>query len=178
MRSIEFYIRKLGLKPLLSNDYLMEFYRSDYKISVNREERDLCSWAYYLMPGGCVFPFHKMGAISSWQYCAGDPLELFLIEGKDKLLKLNIGPDLSQGHTFVHVTPGDTWFAAKTKTGDGFTLISHCIVPGFKVEDEVCGFYEDIIQVLPDHPLLVKELSCEKSKTDQYLLQAMEYEPR
>jgi hypothetical protein len=164
--SIEFLIKHLNLKPLWSQDYLIEFYRSEIILSKKNLEdgfdgdRPIFNWAYYLLPEGVICPFHLHLADESWQYCAGGPLELYILYPEnDQLKKILIGQDLSQNQSFIHIVPKNVWFAAKSLKGSEYTLITHLVSPAFFPQDKVKGYYDDLIKKYPLHEQLLKELS-------------------
>lgn len=159
MKDKEYYISKLKLKPLILNDFLAEFY-----ISEN------CSWAYYLISEGEVFPFHKILSDSSWQYCAGGPLELAVIHSDNSLKKYLIGPDLENGHKFVHITKPNEWFGARCLPGGDFTLISHCITPPYEQEEDIPGYFREIIELIPEYEQDAEDFSAYKGVNDKYVL--------
>src|SRR5579871_5523894 len=127
MQEIEFYKSKLGLKKLWSNDLLYEFYNSPIELPQRAlppkydGPRQLFDFAYYLLPHTTFCPFHKLSSEESWQFCAGGPLDLFLIEEKDRIKKVTVGNDLSKGHSFIFIVPSETWFAAKCCPGTQFS---------------------------------------------------------
>lgn len=165
MDEIEFYKRKLNLQKLWSHDLLNEFYNSPIMLSKDslpstfQGPRQLFDFAYYLLPNTTFCPFHKLSSEESWQFCAGGPLDLFIIEGIDQVRKITIGNDLTKDQSFIHIVPSETWFGAKCSPGTKFTLITHCVSPGFDKNDEKEGYYEEMIRLIPSHSDLVTELS-------------------
>jgi predicted cupin superfamily sugar epimerase len=168
----DFYIKTLNLKPLLTHDYLVEFFRADEEIRIDKKTKQLVSFVYYLIPKGSVFPFHKMESYSSWHYCAGSPLSLYNVQNGE-MNKVVIGPDMSKGHQFCHITPKNTWFCAES-TGD-FTLVTHCIVPAYYDNQETWGFEEVIEKDITRSPELANRFLCHAGKSDKYLLKEEEY---
>ena len=168
MEEIDYLVKKLKLKKLWSNDYLAEFYWSPYKTAPPHipekfeTEHRLSDWAYYLIPEGSLCPFHMLYSDESWQFCAGGPLELIIIDGKDKIKTVTIGDNFYEDQEFIYVVPGNTWFAARCKPGSKYTLITHNVCPGFQKRDEFEGYYEEMIKLIPSHPKLAQELSWPK----------------
>ncbi len=164
--TIEDLVKRLNLKPLWSNDYLIEFYRSDLVLQrkiIGQSfdgDRPLFNWAYYLIPENVLCPFHLHLSDESWQYCMGGPLELFIIHPKDgRLEKVLIGQDILKGQKFIHIVQKDVWFAAKTKKNAGYTLITHIVSPAFFPQDKVKGHYDELIKKFPQHKDLIKEFA-------------------
>lgn len=157
---VDDYIKHLGLKPLIKNDYLKEIYIS---------EKGHSSWAYYLLREGDIFPFHKILSDGSWQYCAGGPLNLMVINKKNELNGFRIGPNWDQGHAFLHVVAPGEWFAATPAKGSQFTLISHCIAPQYKYSEDFCGYYEEISKLIPNDLDIAKRFCCVHGENDEYI---------
>jgi uncharacterized protein len=164
--SIQTLIGKLDLKPLWSKDHLAEFYRSDLMlprdiIGKNFDgDRPVFNWAYYLLPEDVICPFHLHLADESWQLCVGGPLELFIIYPQDgRLEKVLIGDNILEGQKFIHITPKDVWFAARTLKGAGYTLITHLVAPAFFPQDKTKGYYDDLVKKFPQHEELIKEFA-------------------
>lgn len=165
MESAEFYVNKLNMQPLWTTDFLSEVYHSPVKIPESvlprgfSGSRSIFNWAYYLIPQGCICPFHRLYAEASWHYCAGGPLDILIIEEKNKIRKVRIGKGLDKGEGFLHIIPSNKWFAAVTREGSPFTLITICVSPGFELGDEERGYYETIKEIIPEHREIARKLS-------------------
>ena len=165
MNDMDYLIKKLNLKKLWSNDFLAQIYHSP--LTVPKEnlpsyfdgDRKMYNWAYYLIPEGCICPFHLMYADESWQYCSGGPLELWIIEGENNPKKIIIGKDLKKDHSFFHLVQSNKWMAATPCNGSKYTLITHCVSPSFAEQDVIKGYEKDIIKLIPDYSDLVKKFS-------------------
>lgn len=156
----DYYIKQLGLKPLIKNDYLKEIYIS---------EKGYSSWAYYLLRERDIFPFHKILSDGSWQYCAGGPLNLIIINKDNELETITIGADLNKNQRFLHVVAPNEWFAATPTIGSEFTLISHCIAPQYKYSEDFCGYYEEIAELIPEDLDIAKRFCCLRGENDEYI---------
>lgn len=161
-KSIDDIVKKLNLKPLWEKDYIKEDYCSSELINVDRngkiEQRALFNWAYYLIPEGCIFPFHKLLSDESWQFCSGGPLDLYVIDnGNIKNIKL--GPNLFEGELHFHVIQKQTWFAATPSPGSGYTLVTHCVSPGWHPNDDIAGYYDEMIKLAPHQANFIKKFS-------------------
>ncbi len=156
---IQKIINKLGLKKLWDNDYVKEDYCSDSFIELEaNKSRPLFNWAYYLIPNGCIFPLHKLLSDESWQYCLGGSIDLYLIEDGD-IKTIRVGPDIFNGDQLFCIVKKNTWFAATPAPNSEFTLITHCVSPGWVPEDDIPGYYDDMIKLAPDHPGFIKKFS-------------------
>jgi predicted cupin superfamily sugar epimerase len=157
---IQKIVEKLKLQKLWDQDFIKEGYCSDVMISTheNQKSRPLFNWAYYLIPEGEIFPLHKLLSDESWQYCLGGPLDLFLIENGE-IKTIRIGPDIFNDQHLYYVVKRNTWFAGSPVKGSKFTLITHCVSPGWDPEDDIAGFYEDMIKLAPNHSDFIKKYS-------------------
>lgn len=163
--TVQDLVSKLQLKPLWSDDYLIEFYRSDISLSrrvIGKEfdgDRPIFNWAYYLLPEKVICPFHLHLADESWQYCLGGPMELFLIYPDGQLEQVLIGSDIMKGEQLIHIVPKDVWMAARTKIGSEYTLITHMVSPAFFPQDNTQGFFGDLVKKFPQHEPLIREFA-------------------
>jgi uncharacterized protein len=153
---IEKVVAKLGLKKLWDNDYVKEDYCSDVIIQINDKKRVLFNWAYYLIPQGCIFPLHKLLSDESWHYCLGGPIDLFLLQ-KEVIHTIRVGPNIFKNEQLFYIVKKNTWFAAKPAPNVKFSLISHCVSPGWDPEDDIAGFYAKMIKMFPKHHKFIKK---------------------
>lgn len=167
--TIKELVKKFNLKPLWSEDYLIEFYRSEVSLPrkvIGNEfdgDRPIFNWAYYLLPEGVICPFHLHLADESWQYCLGGPLDLFLIHSNGKLEKIRIGNDINKDQQFIHIVPRDVWMAAQTIPKAGYTLITHLVSPAFFPQDNTKGYYDILVEKFPQHESLIREFAWPKN---------------
>lgn len=158
-QEIQKIIEKLGLQKLWDNDFIKEDYCSDIFIEIKADKpRPLFNWAYYLIPNGCIFPLHKLLSDESWQYCLGGPIDLYLIN-KGNIEIVRIGPDIFKDEKLFYIVKKNTWFAATPAPHSKFTLITHCVSPGWVPEDDIPGYYNDMIKLAPAHPNFIKKYS-------------------
>jgi len=159
-------VDRLGLQKLWNEDFIKEDYCSDVIIQTRepKRSRPLFNWAYYLIPQGCIFPLHKLLSDESWQYCLGGPIDLFLMENGD-IKKIRIGPDIFKAEELFFIVKKDTWFAATPAPHSKFTLITHCVSPGWVPEDDIPGYYEDMIKLAPSHSDFIEKYSWPKNRS-------------
>ena len=153
-------VEKLGLQKLWDEDFIKEDYCSDTIIQIedSKQSRPLFNWAYYLITEGCIFPLHKLLSDESWQYCLGGSVDLFLIKNGN-IEKVRIGPNIFEDEKLFYVVQKNTWFAATPAHGSKFTLITHCVSPGWVPEDDIAGYYEDMIKLASNRPDFIKKFS-------------------
>lgn len=163
---MEKIVEKLGLQNLWGEDFIKEDYCSDVAIQVgdSKKSRPLFNWAYYLIPQGCIFPLHTLLSDESWQFCLGGPVDLFLINDGE-VETVRVGPSILEDEKLFYIVKKNTWFAATPAPKSKFTLITHCVSPGWVPEDDLPGYYEEMIKLAPKHPDFVKKYCWPKNRT-------------
>lgn len=158
-------VEKLHLQKLWDKDFIKEDYCSDITIQTenSKQSRPLFNWAYYLIPQGCIFYLHMLLSDESWQFCLGGALDLFIVENGD-IEQVRIGPDIFNEEKLFHVVKKGTWFAATPAPSSKFTLITHCVSPGWVPEDDIPGYYENMIKLAPKHVDFIKKFSWPKNR--------------
>lgn len=159
-KEITAIVKKLDLQKLWEKDFIKEDYCS--KITVpsehSAESRPLFNWAYYLIPQGCIFPLHKLLSDESWQYGLGGAVDLFLIKNGE-IETVRIGPNIFENEQLFFIVEKNTWFAATPAPQSKFTLVTHCVSPGWVPQDDIAGYYDEMIQLAPKHPEFIKKFS-------------------
>ena len=158
-------IKTLGLQKLWDDDFIKEGYSSDIFIGEGKKRRPLFNWAYYMVLSGGIFPLHKLLSDESWQYCLGGAIDLFLIKNGE-IETVRVGPNISKGEQLLYIVEKNTWFAAQPVTGAKFSLVTHCVAPGWDPEDDIAGFYEEMIQLAPKHNDFITKYSWPKKQKD------------
>lgn len=152
-------VEKLGMSPLLDSHYIKEVCSSE----INFSERPLYNWAYYLIPEGTIFPLHKLLSDESWNFCLGGPLDLFILK-EGGIETIRIGNNIFDNENLFYLVKSNTWFAAKCAPGTKFTLIMHCVSPGWVLSDDIPGYYEEMINLSPKNFEFIKEYSCPRGQ--------------
>ena len=160
-------VEKLNLQKLWDKDFIKEDYSSDITIQIGnpKRPRPLFNWAYYLIPKGCIFYLHRLLSDESWQYCLGGAVDLFSIND-GVIEQVRVGPDIFNDEKLFHIVKKDTWFAATPAPSSKFTLITHCVSPGWVPEDDIPGFYEEMIKLAPKQADFIKKFSWPNDRTD------------
>jgi hypothetical protein len=132
-------IARFNLKPHPEGGYYSEVYRSSDKVSSPRhgQARNSLTHIYFLLERGQISRFHRVRHDEVWNFYAGAPLRLILIESTQTMQleqqyqthQQIIGTDKS----YVHVIPAEHWQAAET-TGD-YSFVGCSVAPGFDFDD-------------------------------------------
>ena len=123
-------IARLDLKPHPEGGHYRETFRDE---SVDADGRSRSTAIYFLLARGERSHWHRIDAVETWHYYAGDALTL-LIADEDGQRSVRLGPDLAAGEVPQAIVPPQAWQAAEP-TGD-WTLAGCTVTPGF----EFAGF--------------------------------------
>jgi predicted cupin superfamily sugar epimerase len=79
---------------------------------------------------------------------------------------VRIGPDIFNDEKPFYIMEKNTWFAAAPAPQSKFTLITHCVSPGWVPEDDIPGYFEDMVKLSPQHSDFIKEYSWPKNRKE------------
>jgi predicted cupin superfamily sugar epimerase len=128
-------IETLQLLPHPEGGWYRETYRSAETMTTkNGAKRNVCTAIYFLLEGKDKSHFHRIESNETWFFHSGEALEIVMIEGGN-LRKVLLGNDILKGEMPQFTVPAQTWFAAKIKSGTGFSLVSCTVAPGFDFAD-------------------------------------------
>lgn len=128
-------IGTLQLMPHPEGGWYRETYRSEETMTTkNGAKRNVCTAIYFLLEGKDKSHFHSIQSDETWFFHSGEALEIVMIEGGE-LRTVLLGNNLSKGEMPQFTVPARTWFAAKIKSGTGYSLVSCTVAPGFDFLD-------------------------------------------
>lgn len=114
-------IRRLALVPLPEEGgYFRETYRSDHATAI-----------LYLLDAAARSLFHRLAHDEVWHFCAGDPVELWLLGPDGSASALVLGPDVEAGHAPQAVVPAGTWQGARLVAGGRLALMGTVVAPPY-----------------------------------------------
>jgi predicted cupin superfamily sugar epimerase len=134
-RRVAELIRSLSLSPHPEGGYYREVWRAGLHVEPadGRGRRAALTSIYFLLPGGAVSRWHRVGSDEVWHHCEGAPLELWVLPPDAlRLERVRLGP-LADGQAPVHCVPASWWQAARS-TGT-YTLVGCTVGPGFEFAD-------------------------------------------
>lgn len=158
-------IEKLGLLPHPEGGFFKETYRSDEEISQNAlpqyfsGARNHSSCIYFLLRSADFSAFHKINQDEIWHFYEGSTIRLVMISPEGKVTEVTIGRDIVNGEVPQFVVPKHHWFAAKVITTNSFALVGCTVAPGFDFADFVLPTREALIQLFPQHKLLITQFT-------------------
>ena len=157
--SAQAIIDKLKLIPHPEGGFYNETYRSDYTIVNDRQEnRHVCTAIYYLLKDKGKSLFHRIRSDELWFFHLGQALEIILIQNK-QLTTVILGNDIEKGELPQVRIPANTWFAARVKNQEGFSLVSCTVSPGFDFADFSLANREDLVQQFPHLKSVIEEFT-------------------
>jgi hypothetical protein len=122
-------IARLDLKPHPEGGHYRETFRD---VRTGEHGRAASTAIYFLLARGERSHWHRVDAVETWHYYAGDPLVLQIHDGPARTIHL--GSDLAAGELPQAIVPARAWQAAES-SGD-WTLVGCTVAPGF----EFAGF--------------------------------------
>jgi len=134
----------LHLQPHPEGGYYKETYRSAQVIN----NKNVSTAIFYLLEDKDVSHFHRIRSDELWFYHLGTALELLMI--RDNAITIIIlGNDIANGQVLQAIIPANTWFAARVKDGNGYSLFSCTVAPGFDFADFELAKREELLQQFP-----------------------------
>ena len=128
-------IEKLQLLPHPEGGWYRETYRSaETMTNKNGAKRNVCTAIYFLLVEKSKSHFHQIESDETWFFHSGEPLEIVMIDN-GQIRTILLGNNILKGEIPQFKVPARTWFAAKIKTGTGYSLVSCTVAPGFDFSD-------------------------------------------
>jgi predicted cupin superfamily sugar epimerase len=125
MQTPEKIIAALGLAPHPEGG----FYRETFRDAPGPDGRARSTAIYYLLRAGEMSRWHRVDAVETWHWYAGDALEL-AIASEAGVSRFTLGPRLSFGHRPQAVVPLRAWQSARPL--GAYALVGCTVAPGFE----------------------------------------------
>jgi len=154
-----YWINHLNLQPHPEGGFYKEIFRSGIAVSRDSLQKQACTSIYYLLEGKDYSGFHRLASDEIWYFHKGAPLHIHAING-DSTYILHELSDNDTGALSVVIEAG-LWFAAEIPSGEGFTLVSCAVAPGFEFAEFEMGEHDAMIKLYPHHSDLLGRL-CRK----------------
>jgi predicted cupin superfamily sugar epimerase len=153
-----YWIKYLNLQPHPEGGYYKEVFRSRRQVLRAGEgaPKQACTSIYYLLEGDDFSGFHRIASDELWYFHKGSPLLIHVIDesGNYKAHELS---DTETGSLSLAVEAG-LWFASSIASGEGFTLVSCAVAPGFEFSEFEMAVKEEMVTVYPQHSALLNKL--------------------
>jgi hypothetical protein len=120
----------LDLKPHPEGGYFRETFRDERLVE---DGRAASTAIYFLLTQGQRSHWHRIDAVETWHFYAGDPLLLDITTSDSAAVThVTLGPDIMAGQRPQAIVPAGAWQAAESV---GFwTLVGCTVAPGFEFE--------------------------------------------
>lgn len=119
-------IAHLELRPHPEGGHFRETFRDSRR---DANGRAASTAIYFLLARGERSHWHRIDAVETWHYYAGDALTLQISDDAGTR-SMRLGPHIAQGETPQAIVPAHAWQAA-TSSGD-WTLVGCTVAPGFE----------------------------------------------
>ncbi len=133
-------IRLLDLVPLpTEGGWFRRVAESELRVAGG--ERRACSAIYFLVTPEGFSALHRVDAVETWCFHAGDPIDL-LVLGSNRGAAgrfVTLGTDLAAGHALQEMVPADAWQGARLKAGGRWGLVSCIVAPEYVERGFVLG---------------------------------------
>lgn len=155
---VQYWIRKLDLRPHPEGGYYKEVYRSEELIeksglsSKHKGSRPFLTSIYYLLAGDDFSAFHRIASDEIWHFYEGGSLIIHQLseEGAFSRLLSKDSPQLA--------VKGGIWFAAELAQKNSFALVGCTVGPGFDFNDFELAKKEELLPEYPGQQELIKRL--------------------
>ena len=119
-------VRLLDLQPHPEGGWFRETFRDGCAPG----GRAASTAIYYLLAQGERSHWHRVDAVETWHFHAGDPLRLLISADAGTVTEHVLGANLAAGHRPQGIVPRGAWQAAEP-LGE-WTLVGCTVAPGFE----------------------------------------------
>lgn len=147
--SAEDVVRLLDLAPLPTEG---GWFRrtAESELRVPGGERRACSAIYFLVTPESFSALHRVDAVETWCFHAGDPLELLVLAERGAGRLVTLGADLAAGQTLQEMVPAGAWQGARLKPGGRWGLVSCVVAPEYLTRGFMLGARAELATAYPD----------------------------
>jgi predicted cupin superfamily sugar epimerase len=155
------WIRHLQMQKHVEGGWYHEVYRSPLLLQhqeATPSGRSVCTHIYFLLQQNDFSALHRIRSDELWHFYDGDNLIIYELDTSGRLTEHKLGKDIANGFLpFCMITKGN-WFGARLAPGGDFTLAGCTVSPGFDFEDLELAKAETLLQLYPEHGLLIRSL--------------------
>lgn len=109
--------------------------------------------AIYALIGGSQFSaMHRLRTDEMWFFHMGDPLDMLLLHPDGSSERVTLGHDIAKGEKLQHVVSAGVWQGSTGRAragGEGYSLVSCVMVPGFVWTDFELGERSALVAAYP-----------------------------
>jgi predicted cupin superfamily sugar epimerase len=159
IQNADYWISQLNMIPHPEGGFYKEVFRS--RIEIFRKStvdvKRACTSIYYLLKGTDYSAFHRLASDEIWYYHKGEPLDIYELTKAGLLITHELS-DRETGHLSIIIEAG-SWFAAAIRSGEGYSLVSCAVAPGFDFNEFEMAIKDELIRLFPEHSSII-ELFC------------------
>lgn len=161
LKTSAYWINHLDLQPHPEGGFYKEVFRSGIAVSKigSTNVKQACTSIYYLLEGKDYSGFHRLASDEIWYFHKGASLCIHVISEAGDYYSYELS-DANTGNLSVVIEAG-LWFAAEIPSGEGFTLVSCAVAPGFEFAEFEMAEQDAMIKRYPQHSDLLERL-CRK----------------
>jgi uncharacterized protein len=155
IQNADYWAARLNLVAHPEGGYYNEVFRS--KLEIHRKSSSIpgraCTSIYYLLEGSDFSGFHRIASDELWYYHKGEPLFIYEFNSLGLLITHELS-DQPGGQLSVAIEAG-SWFAASVPSGNGFSLVSCAVAPGFDFAEFEMANKVELKRLFPKHAVLI-----------------------
>jgi predicted cupin superfamily sugar epimerase len=146
MHELKRIIDLLELQPHPEGGFYREMHRSTKSIKDASTLSNKCAYTtiYYLLSGDDFSAWHRIQSDETWFYHLGCDLLVYYFDEKHTLQTIEVGMESMNLQATI---PANTWFAARPKTQQAFTLVSCAVAPGFEFSEFEIGTSQKLLNI-------------------------------
>lgn len=120
--------------------------------------RRACSAIYFLVTPEGFSALHRVDAVETWCFHAGDTVELLVLDGpRGAGRRVTLGLDLTAGQVLQEMVPAGAWQGARLKAGGRWGLVSCVVAPEYVEGGFMLGARAEL---LASHPEFAAEIAA------------------
>ena len=142
-------IRLLGLAPL-PNEGGWFRRTAESELHVPGGERRACSAIHFLVTPEDFSALHRVDAVETWCFHAGDPIELLILGERGVGKSVTLGSDLLAGHVLQEMVPAGAWQGSRLRAGGRWGLVSCVVAPEYLARGFALGERGELSAAYPE----------------------------
>lgn len=149
-------IRVLGLAPLAGEGGWFRRVAEADLICIENGRR-ACSAIYFLVTPEAFSALHRLDAVETWCFHAGDPLEMLVLAHGGEARSVTLGTDLMVGQHPHWMVPAGAWQGARLRPAGRWALVTCVVAPEFLAEGFELG---ERAQLTAAYPKFAAEIAA------------------
>lgn len=162
-KNAQYWVKHLGLLPHPEGGYFKRNYTSAHTVKVNHIDASICTprplatSIYFLIERGNFSAFHTIKSDEQWNFYAGEPLIIHMIDSDGSYTQQVIGLDLESGQVPQFTVAAGVWFASEVYGEGSYSLVGCTVSFGFDFSDFTLAD-KTLVDTYPEHCNLIERL--------------------